>query len=264
MHIIDNKNEYYYLNQLNGERKFIHYESSPIKVILPDNILKIYVNDEDNEEKIIIGKNGFFSFVTNYTDEKDIFDVSDIEEKTYFNTTISQNDNNTLFNVNCRLWKPKNNKLRLLCKLNQDIGINYIKINSAIFSYKKYTIALISKISFKIQAIKTGRNIPFLYSDRQEINIEEDKQFYELKFKIEEYNDEVLFLQKKEIGTSMHLTELILEDCNAKGKDLTCKIEKEKIIENLYYNGEIFQLDYYFYLTLLHKFSCVYFSFINS
>ena len=72
-----------------------------------------------------------------------------------------------------------------------------------------------------------------------------------MKFKIEEYNDEVLFLQRKEIGTSMHLTELILEDCNAKEK-------------NLYYNGEIFQSDYYFYLTLLHKFSCVYFSFINS
>ena len=257
IHLIENKNEYYYLNQLNGERKFIHYESSPINVILPENIIKIYVNDEDNEEKIIIGKNGFFSFVTNYTDEEDIFDISDIEGKIYFHTTISQKNNNELFNVDCRLWKPKNDKLRLLCYLNKDIGINYIKINSAIFSYKKYTIALISKMSFKIQAIKTGKNIPVLYSDRQEINIEENKQFYELKFNIEEYNDEVLFLQRKKTGTNMHSTELILEDCYIKLMNLVCKIEKEKIIENLYYNGEIFQLNYYFYKTLLHKFSCV-------
>ena len=257
-HFIENKSGYYYLYQTNRDEPCIHYELSPIKVILPENIIEIYVNDEDNKDKIIIGKNNFLSFVTNYTDEKNIFDISDIEEKTHFNSSIIRFSyyNQDYFNVTCRLWKPQNDTIRLLCKLNEDIGDYGIKLNSVIFSYKKYNIAIISKMSFITQSMKTSRNIPLLYSDKQEINLEEDKQYYDLKFKIEEYNNEVLFLQRKDKGIDTDLTELILDDCNAEGKDLICKIEKERIIENLNYNGEIFEL-YYCYLTGISKFSSV-------
>ena len=256
-HFIGEKSGYYYLNQINGDKTFIHYELSPIKVILIENLLKIYVNDEDNKENIIIGKNGFFILLTNYFDKKNIFDISDIEEKTHFNTTISKlNDPENLYKVTCRLWKPKDDKIRLICKLNDEITNGKIKINSVTFTYKKYEIYLVSMMSYQTQAIITSENIPFIYSDKNIINIEEDKQFYDLKFKIEEYNNEILFLQRKKLGGE-YLTELNLDDCNKKGKDLTCKIEKEKIIENLYYNGEIFQLDYYCSYTMLYKLSGV-------
>ena len=258
-HFIGKKSEYYYLNQTNGRRQksFFHYESFPIKVILPGNLLEIYVKDEDNKDTMTIGKNGLLNFVTNYTDKKDIFDISDIEEKTYFNTTISiENDIDYYFKVTCRLWKPKNDKIRLLCKLNEGLIYGKIKINSALFSYKKYKIAIVSTLSFKIQTNIVPGNVPFLYSDKNIINIEEDKQYYDFKFKIEEYNNEVLFFQRKKMSSDTLLTELILEDCNAEEKELTCKIEKEKLIESLFYNGEKFDLAFFSFNTQ-YKFLCV-------
>ena len=69
-------------------------------------------------------------------------------------------------------------------------------------------------MSCNYNPIKTRQNIPFLYSNEQEIKIEADKQYYELKFKIEEYNNEVLFLREKKRREDMYFTELILEDCN--------------------------------------------------
>ena len=258
-HFIRQKSGYYYLNQINVEESFIHYESSPINVILPENIIEIYVNDEDNQDYKIIGKNNILSFVTNYTDERNIFNIDDIEEKTHFNTTISLNQYNDgiYFKVTCRLWKPKNDKIRLLCKLNESIGINFIKINNALFSYKEYKIAIISTMSYQTQGVKTSRNIPFIYSDKQEINIEENKQFYELKFKFEEYNNDVLYLQRKVFKYDPYLSEFIFDNCTINGKDLTCIIEKEKIIEYLQYNGEIFELNFYFYLVGPYKLSNV-------
>jgi len=258
-HFAGKKSGYYYLNQTNDIRhkSFIHYESFPIKVILPENLLEIYVNDEDNKDTMVIGKNGFLNFVTNYTDEKDIFDISDIEEKTYFNTTISrENDNDYHFKITCRLWKPKNDKIRLLCKSNEGLLYGKIKIHSAFFSYKKYKIALVSTMSFKIQTQIVPENVPFLYSDKNIINIEEDKQYYDFKFKIEEYNNEILFFQRKKMSSDMYLTDLILEDCNAEKKELTCKIEKEKLIESLFYNGEIFELGFLSF-NIQYKFLCV-------
>ena len=261
---IAEKTEYYYLNQKNENKdeeckESVHYELSPIKVIFPENMIEIYINDEDNEEDIIIGKNGFFSFVTNYTDDKNIFDIYDIEEKTYFNTTISKyiNEKEFFYKVTCRLWKPKNDTIRLLCKLNEEISYGEIKLYSAFVSYKEYKIELISKMSFKTYVKKIYENIPTLYSDKQEINIKENKQYYELNFTIKEYNNELLFLKRKEEKKDKYLSGLILEDCNIEGKDLTCKIEKEKIIENLYYNGEIFELDFYSAIVGPLKFQCV-------
>ena len=249
---------YIYINQtFYYKESFLHYESSPIKIIVPEDILEINVNSKDNEEYTIIGKNGFFSIVTNYTDEKNIFEFSDIEEKTRFNIFIpNYNKNGNLYyKVDCRLWKPKNDKIKILCKLTDYLGLSPIKIKSTLFSYKKYKFVL---KSFQIFAIQTIKNIPYLYSDKNIINIEEDKPYYDLKFKIEEYNNEPLFLKRKNESEDNYLTEWILEDYNVEGKDLTCKIEKDKIIENLYYNVEIFELYYYFsWERELNKFSGV-------
>ena len=258
MHFVEKESNFYHLNQVNYDGTSIHYEGAPTYVVLPQHLIKMYVNDEDNQiEGMVIGKNRFFSFVTDYIDKNNIFDNSDIEETTKFNTTIIQGDNYPNYKVTCRFWKPKNDKIRLICKLSDNIGLNYIKINSATFMYKTFTIAIISKLTIKFPVIKTDKDIPFLYADKQEINIEENKQFYDLKFKIEGYNKDVLFLQRKENKEDKYLTDLVLDNCTVEGKDLTCKIEKDKIIESLYYNGEIFEVDYFFYISLLFKFSCV-------
>ena len=267
LHIIERERNYYYLNQTSDYLfSFLRHELSPIKVILPENIIRIYANDEEYGKKIILGKNNFFSLGTNYYDLNNIFDNSDIEEKIYFNTTIKSfcyfSNNYFFVNVSCRFWKPKNDNIRLLCKLNEGLGNsdNSIKMNPAIFSYKQYNIAIIITNSFNINDIQTRKNIPFLYSDKQVIKIEEDKQYYELKFKIEEYNNELLFLQskdKKGDKEDKYLNEFILEDCNVEGKDLTCLIEKDNIIQNLHYFYEMFELYYFVSSIGPYKFSNV-------
>ena len=262
LHFQRQKNGYFYLKQESVDESFIHYESPPINILLPDNISEIYVTNDGekyNDNRLFIGKNGFFSFTTNYTDEKNIFNISDIEEETPFNTTIFQKNEfeEAYYKITCRLWMPNNDKLRLLCKLNEDIAKSNIKINSAIVSYKKYKILLISTMSFQY-TIRIASNIPFLYSDKQEINIEENILYYELKFKIEEYNNDTSFLQRKNFEKEeTYSTELTLEECNVIGKNLTCKIEKEKLIEYLHYNGQIFRLDYYYPPEIIKTLPCV-------
>ena len=123
--------------------------------------------------------------------------------------------------------------------------INYIKIE------------IIQQEPLEVEQL--NNIIPFLYSEQQIIEIKdeinENKQYYDFKFKIEEYNNEVLFLERKNMGGNIYRTEFVFENCTIEENDLISKIEKEKIIENLYYNGEIFELYYYSSPNGLYKFS---------
>jgi len=80
--------------------------------------------------------------------------------------------------------------------------------------------------------------MPFLYSDKQIINVEEDKESYELKFKIGKYNNEKLIFYGRALNA------LILEECQIEGKDLICKIYKNQLDEILTKYGERFYLSY--------------------
>ena len=79
--------------------------------------------------------------------------------------------------------------------------------------------------------------IPFLYSEKQSITIEENKDSYNLMFKILEYDNEVLFLFSES-------TYIVLNKCMIERKNLICKITKEKIIGILGFSGQIFKCDY--------------------
>ena len=125
----------------------------------------------------------------------------------------------------------------MICKFNENLETNRIKLNRVNFEYKGKKFSIYSEDSIEVEQLNS--NIAFLYSEKQEIIIEDDKQYCDLKFKIEEYSNEVLFLKRKNEGTDMYLTELIMDDCTVERKDLINKLEKEKIIESLYYNGEI-------------------------
>ena len=92
--------ETYHYSEGNG---YLSYIDSPlIKVTIPRNIT-INIADYDNNKEIIFGKNGLLYFVTDYNDnDNNIFDISDIKEKTEFNNTMLDENNNS-YNVNCRL-----------------------------------------------------------------------------------------------------------------------------------------------------------------
>ena len=144
--------------------------------------------------------------------------------------------------ANCRLWKPKEGKLSLICDFNGNMGIYKIKLKEFTFEYKDYKVTILSKNYLYIDQINVY--IPVLYSDKQEINIidnneknlEFEKEIYELKFKIEVYNNEPLYIY----GSNNNYANL--DNCEKNDKELICNITKEKIEEILAINNEQFKV----------------------
>ena len=224
---------------INHKRQYsINYEINPINVILPpnENVIEIGLEDDYNRNTIYIGKEGTLYFTTSFIDTEDIFDVSDIEEVTKFETTITDKDKNK-YKAFCRLWKPINDNLRIFCNLNESFSKEtlYIDIESASFEYKNYTIIIISYLT-RCNVEQLDKYIPFLYSDTQLIKIEDVKEVYELKFKIEKYNKERLIL----VGQGLNA--IVIDQCQIFDKELICNVKKEKLEEYLGQNMEIYRL----------------------
>ena len=215
---------YYYTSHLNNlDERAIFYQINPVKVILPiDNEFVIKIKQEDNDYEQVIGEKGTIYFVMDYNDnELNLFNISEIEEKSLFGTKIVDESNNEYIAV-CRLWKPKNDKLRLFCNSNDlKNGINYINIIKTTFEYNnKYNITIIPELE-KIKVIRTNDFFPFfpfLYSDNQEIFVEKDIDNYELRFKHDMYEGE--FLLELFDG---YFNEMLLDKCiESINRELIC------------------------------------------
>ena len=240
-HFVGEESLYYDTYHLNRHYALsINYEANKINVTLPkEDTIEIYVNNEDNNKTINIGKNRLIYFITNYTDNENIFDESDIEEKTTFKTVIAD-ERYTNYEVTCRLWKPRNEKIRIFCKLNQKLTQNTIKILSSVLSYKGKKIAIISEMDFVTTIGNYYSNLPFLYSSAQTLNLGDGKNVYNITFKKGEYNDEQLVL----ITEEHEFNHIVLDKCGIEGNNLICKITKEKIMEILIFSGQIFKCQY--------------------
>ena len=81
--------------------------------------------------------NSMFSLETDFLDNENIFDISDIQEKTNFESFISDSDNNK-YNISCNLWKPKADNLRLFCTLKENISSNIDSLKMEEISSFKY------------------------------------------------------------------------------------------------------------------------------
>ena len=108
---------------------------------------------------------------------------------------------------------------------------NYIILNETTLNYGDYKI-IISQESY-IQVQKHFYNIPFLYYDKQIINIDNNDS-YELKFKFESYNNDILYI----CGQSNNYA--ILDNCKIGTNELNCNISKNKLEEILTFSGEQF------------------------
>ena len=216
-----------------------YYESNPFYFILPRNNLIVMMIPEDDRDLPTIGKNGIFSLITDYNDTKNIFNETDIEEIIVFNTSINVRFDNT-YEVTCRLWNPENNNVTLFCQLHEDLKGHYIILDTTHFSYKGYEIFVFS------EKYKEVRNyyyyeyeLPFLYSNTQTINLDDDKETYELRFKILSYDNEFLFLRGNNEEAS-----LILDNCTTSRKDLICFIGRKYLEQNLHTLG-YYYMNYY-------------------
>ena len=134
---------------------------------------------------IKVGYKGTLYFVTNYDDtEKNIFDVYDIENRTHFDTILKDTNGNEYY-INCRLWKPIGDNLRVFCELDDYLNYNEqeVTLNYTSFTYGKYTIYILSEEP--IQVTQIDNHIPFLYSQKQQIDIsDKNSSYYLFKFNI--------------------------------------------------------------------------------
>ena len=227
------KSGYYYLYHpgISGESDYIpYYEANPIYLNLPpSNLIVIRI-----KESIVnyIGKNGIIYFITNYIDNiKNIFNEPDIENKITLNTTV-YDENDFMYNVTCKIWNPKNEYIRIFCQLLEDLKETHqIALNNFSFSYNDYNITIISENHNEVHRESCNYTFPFLYSENQTIVLVEEKEQYELRFKIITYNNDILLLKFSDnFDVNYYIT---LDNCTEEGKELICTIEKNKLKEKL-------------------------------
>ena len=109
------------------------------------------------------------------------------------------------------------NRFLIFCELDDKIpkGQYLFKFNEK-FNYSKYEIDLTSSNEFNITKIDSNK--VDIYSSNQTINVVDNKEIYELKFKIKSYNQELLFL-----NFAISLEPL---DCKRENDELICLIKK--------------------------------------
>jgi len=188
-----------------------------------DLILNLYKIEIDE-----INKRGTISFVTNSSRTVEIFDESDIE-KQIFDSQIFIKDSTVTAKVKCSLWKPKEESIYILCKLQEDLEEDrkYIKLEEYILNYKEKKIKIFSEDYLKLEIVENF-TVPILYADKQILDFNDGKNIYELKFNI------ILFLEDGDsfsiVDTNIPFQNFIniRDNCTIKGDEFICKIDKKK------------------------------------
>ena len=106
-HFIGKRSGYYSLIHVDEHlnEKTIFYEIPPFEVIVNDKDTDIIITVEEIYDNIdVIGKKGVIALETSFREEYNIFDEIDIEKRTGFTTTIS-NENKNKFIIKCNLFK---------------------------------------------------------------------------------------------------------------------------------------------------------------
>ena len=193
--------------------------------------LNITIKTSFNTETV--GKIGTLT-ISAYFSGLEIFDDKDIAEKTKFESmVVDKNNDNNKFKVYCWLRLRNYYTNDIFCSVDESIpsGDYYLRINDTKFIYNEYEVIINGKdiCCFK----KIDKYLMDVYADDQTIDVEEDKNFYEIKFKIHSYNQErLLFL--KALGVYN------FEKCNENENELICTISKERLGEIMEKNNERF------------------------
>jgi hypothetical protein len=177
-----------------------------------------------------VGKIGTVVLSTDYSGPE-IFDDIDIEEKTKFEAIVEDIYNNKKYKIYCRL---RNSKYKtILCSVEETIpsGEYNVKFNNTKFNYNGFEVIVNGNDKYYFQ--KLDKYLMDIDGDDQTINVEEGKNFYEIKFKIRSYNQERLFLMKEQ-GI------FYLDKCNENKNELICSISKERLEEIMERNNENF------------------------
>ena len=161
---------YYNTSHSNNEVNFtIYYDIPPIFVNLPEvNIIEFAINEYDNNNTLYTGTNNILYFVTNSG-----------STKLSLNTTFSNDKNDKVIDGTCELWQPENENVRLICKLSDIFDYEEQNLYLNEYSFNHYNNKLIFYTDSKnITVRQLSTNIGILYSDKQEININDKIDSY--------------------------------------------------------------------------------------
>ena len=179
------------------------------------------VLDAQGISQPIVGAKGVFGLITNLSNSDTILDDG-IENQQFRSKIIGENIKGT-YEVKCHLWKSKSSNLMVLCELQEEINKTSIsfKLDESIINYKDISIKIYTRdfIEIKISQIP----LPFIYSEKHSINFNDGKNSYILKFKVEQFYDNALIVSKNNNKIYKAL------ECIVEGKELICKLEKEKM-----------------------------------
>ena len=144
----------------------------------------LYVNSQLNNE---VGKKGSIIFRLD-----DQLFSNDMNRTVIFTKTIS-NDKNTKYEIGCGLWL-NDRESYIFCEFDETFpkGQYFFQFNDK-FNYSGYEINLFSYEIYNITKLES--DLIDLYSETQTINVTDDKDIYELKFKIISYNQEKIFIR---------------------------------------------------------------------
>ena len=183
-----------------------------------------------------VGKKG--TVVVQVIDEYSSFDIIDTSKTTYFTSVVTNEELNS-YDINCGFFHSKNEYLHIFCNIDDNIPKGNYSINfpeEPITNYRNYNIIIYQEEILEFE--KYDLDLVDLYSDNQTIIIEENKEIYELKFKITSYHQErILFYS-------------IFMDCSQEEDELICFINKkylEAILTTKESRYSISYISYVFY-----------------
>ena len=186
---------------------------------------------------------------TSYIGKKGLLLLKISENKQNINQLFNNEDKNKLFKIN--IYAENKEKFAINCGFLNGLIISEIYISCFIdedITAGKYSIQINQKFVYldyqinviqdkKIIVIKYNYNIPFLYSRKQFIEVKDDINIYELKFKIYSYKNEPLILST--IGNF-----LPLDNCEEKNEELKCYLGKNEILSIMENSVIWFKLEY--------------------
>ena len=171
---------------------------------------------------MLLWNNNTIALRTNITNPISIFNSSDYENIA-FDIGIKEYNKDIIINMKCHLWKPKEDNCLAICDIEKEPLIKefyHFTINS-IISYKNKKIKFISKTYSYLDS--QGPNVPFIYSNQQVIDLNDEKDFYYFYYKTGAIQETNLILD-----STRELYMLPVDNCDAKQRDMICKVSKKK------------------------------------
>ena len=205
---------------------------------LEANYYYLEINRENNPNILKqIGTLGTIGLVT-HDSNASFFNSSDLEAETHFPGTFLERPSYNYYYFDCRLWNPKNSNIIVLCSMMDNFNLSNtsnFEFLAHYIRYKDYRIEIRTQEELFFQFQQFNEEIPFLYSEPQDVYLNNPKDYYDLIFKYERGYPVYAVLSAKEEANTFTL----LNNCSRKNGNLVFHIKKESLEELFTYNSSL-------------------------